>query len=100
MVRLTAAERDFLIAAYGAGARTVAVLRCPGPPHARLLAGRRRLVGSRRLRALASLYSRGLVAQTTLNRFALTAHGRSLIRLLSRGRSERSGTGAARPHLG
>ena len=86
MDRLTATERDFLIQAYGTGARTVAVLRTPGPPHARLLAGRRRFSGTRRLRTLASLYSRGLVAQTTLNRFALTAHGRDLIRALSRGR--------------
>lgn len=79
---LTAAEREFLLLAYGAGARTVSVSRRAGPTEARLTAGRRRLAGGSRLRALASLYSRGIVAQTALNRFALTPTGKALIRLL------------------
>lgn len=84
---LTAAEREFLLLAYGAGARTVSVLRLAGPVEARLTAGRRRLSGGSRLRALASLYSRGIVAQTALNRFSLTPAGRTLVRLLRAGGS-------------
>lgn len=82
MLALTPAERELLLLAYGAGARTVSVLRRAGPTEARLTAGRRRFAGSSRLRALASLYSRGLVAQTALNRFSLTPTGKTIIRLL------------------
>lgn len=84
---LTTAEREFLLLAYGTGARTVAVLRLAGPVEARLTAGRRRLSGGSRLRALASLYSRGIVAQTALNRFSLTPAGKTLVRLLRSGGS-------------
>ncbi len=87
MEGLTAAEREFLLLAYGAGARTVSVLRLAGPIEARLTAGRRRLSGPSRLRALASLYSRGIVAQTALNRFSLTPAGRALLRILRAGGS-------------
>jgi hypothetical protein len=84
---LTSAEREFLLLAYGGGARTVSVLRLAGPTEARLTAGRRQLSGGSRLRALASLYSRGIVAQIALNRFSLTPAGKALIRLLRAGGS-------------
>ena len=81
---LSPPERALLLVAYGGGSRVVAVERRPGPGQARLVAGTREWKGNAPLRALASLYSRGLVAQTRLNRFALTPSGRALRQLLRR----------------
>ena len=83
-IDLTRHERALLLVAYGGGTRVVAVQRRRGTSQARLIAGAREWTGNEPLRALASLYSRGLVVQTRLNRFALSPNGRAILHLLRR----------------
>ncbi len=85
MSDLTWPERELLLAVYGERARRVLEVERIGRDRTVLRAGERTLGGTRRLRALADLYSRGVVAQAALNRFVLTASGRATLKLLLRG---------------